>query len=228
MSYVTYIMLRLVTTDEDEIIFEAQRPILLNGIADVAVNGDLLDRMLVLSLPEISDKARKPETVFWEEFQAVRPQILGALLSGVSAALKNLHTVKLEKLPRMADFAILLSAAECELGFESGEFIRAYNRNRNEVSEVALESSPVGTAVYEFMRDQTAWEGTNGELLKSLNARINKGSRMGNGLPTSAKGLSDALKRLKPNLRNAGVTIQRPTREAGRRLIRLVKRSTPE
>ena len=130
----------------------------------------------------------------------------------------------------MADFAIWVSTAERELGFKSGEFIDAYNQNRKEASDVALKSSSVATAVYEFMRDQTAWEGTTGELLKSLNARVNKGSRTGNGLPTSAKGLSNALTRLKPNLRNSGITIQRLPREAGtgRRLIRLVNRSTPE
>ena len=98
----------------------------------------------------------------------------------------------------MADFAIWVSAAERKLGFKSGEFIDAYNQNWKEASDVALESSSVATAVYEFMRDQTAWEGTTGELLKSLNARVNKGSRTGNGLPTSAKGLSNALTRLKP------------------------------
>jgi hypothetical protein len=219
---------RKLYTDEEETIFDAQRPILLNGIEDVAVKGDLLDRMLILSLPEISDKERQEEAVFWAEFELVRPQILGALLNGVSAALNNASTVKLDKKPRMADFAIWVTAAECELGFKEGEFIAAYTKNREEASDVALESSPVATEVVEFMRDKNEWEGTTGELLERLNARANKGSRTRSVLPTSPKRLSNALTRLKPNLRNAGITIHHLPREAARRPIRLEKRPTPE
>jgi hypothetical protein len=215
---------RQLSTDEEEIIFEAQRPVLLNGIEDVAVNSDLLDRTVVLSLPEISETERKEEAVFWKEFEADRPQILGALLSGVSAALKNLHTVKLEKKPRMADFAIWASAAECALGFKAGEFIHAYNRNRKEASDVALESSPIAVKVYEFMQDKNEWKGATGELLKSL-----KDPR-GRAWPITPRALSNALARAKPSLRNVGITIQRLPREAGtgKRLIRLEKRSTTE
>ena len=97
---------RKLYTDEEEVIFDAQRPVLLNGIEEVAVKGDLLDRMVTLSLPGIDEKERREEAVFWEEFEAERPLIQGALLSGVSAALNNVRKVKREKKPRMADFAI--------------------------------------------------------------------------------------------------------------------------
>lgn len=214
---------RKLYTDDEEVIFEAQLPVLLNGIGELAVNADLLDRMVILSLPEISDKERRPEAEFWEEFEAERPLILGALLSGVSTALRNIDKVKLEKKPRMADFAIWASAAECELGFKEGEFIAAYARNRKEASEIAFESSPVAIAVYEFMRDKNEWKGTFGDLLGSINPRVNKGSRTGRALPISARALSSALTRLSPSLRNAGITLDRLPREArtGRRLIRL-------
>jgi hypothetical protein len=214
---------RQLYTDEEETIFDVQRPVLLNGIEeDVAVNGDLLDRMVDLVLPEIGEKDREDEEKFWKEFEAVRPQILGALLDAVSAALKNLPTVKLERLPRMADFAKWAAAAECALGFKAGEFIRAYNRNRSEVSAVALESSPVGASVEEFMQKQKDWTGTNGELLRSLKEPSGRAFTIG------PKALSIALARAKPSLRNVGITIQRLPREAGtgRRLIKLEKRST--
>jgi hypothetical protein len=215
---------RRLFTDEEETIFEAQRPVLLNGIEEVATSGDLLDRMVVLSLPEITEDARKEDEVFWEELESVRPQILGALLDGVSSALKNFRTVKLEKKPRMADFAKWASAAECALGFEAGEFIREYDRNRKEAADIALESSPVATAVYEFMRDQPTWEGTNGALLTRL-----KDPR-GRALPVTPKALSNSLVRAKSSLRNVGVIVHRLPREAGtgRRLIRLEKRSPAE
>jgi hypothetical protein len=219
---------RKLYTDEEETIFDAQRPVLLNGIEEVAVRGDLLDRMVILSLPEISDEKRREEEVFWREFEAEKPMILGSLLSAVSAALNNVRKVKLEKKPRMADFATWASAAECEFGFKEGEFIAAYTNNRKEASDIALESSPVATEVYEFMRDKNKWEGTFGELLASLNARVSKGSRTGRAWPTSAKALSNELTRLIPNLRNAGITFHRLPRKPGRRPIRLEKTRTAD
>ncbi len=194
------------------------------------MRADLLDRTVTLELPVISDKERQEEAVFWKEFEAARPLILGALLSAVSAALRNIDKVKLEKKPRMADFAIWASAAERGFGFKEGAFIEAYTNNREEASDIALESSPVATEVYEFMRDENKWEGTFGELLASLNARVSKGSRTGRAWPTSAKALSNELTRLIPNLRNAGIEFRRLPRGAGtgKRLIRLEETHTAE
>ena len=54
-------------TDADETIFAAQRPIVLNGIEEVATRGDLLDRAITLYLPTIPEDQRKDEKVFWED-----------------------------------------------------------------------------------------------------------------------------------------------------------------
>jgi hypothetical protein len=40
-------------TDSDEILFDAQRPVILNGIEELATRGDLLDHAIILYLPEI-------------------------------------------------------------------------------------------------------------------------------------------------------------------------------
>lgn len=66
------------------------------------------------------------------------------------------------------------------------------NGIEKEASDIALESSPVATAVYEFMRDKNKWEGTFGDLLGSLNSRVNNGSRTGRSLPISARALECA------------------------------------
>jgi len=87
-------------------------------------------------------------------------------------SINNVETVKLEKKPRMADFAIWATAAECALDFKKGEFIHAYNRNRKEASDIALESSPVATAVYEFMQKRNEWKCTFGELLSPMRLRV--------------------------------------------------------
>lgn len=52
-------------TDADETIFAAQRPVVLNGIEELATRGDLLDRAITLYLPTIPDDKRQDEKDFW-------------------------------------------------------------------------------------------------------------------------------------------------------------------
>jgi hypothetical protein len=70
---------RQLYTDEEEILFEAKRPIVINGIGAVVTRPDLLDRSILLSLPHMTKGTIKEERKFWEAFHAVSGQILGAL-----------------------------------------------------------------------------------------------------------------------------------------------------
>ena len=120
---------RQLYTDAEESLFEAARPLILNGIDEVATRGDLQDRSIVLSLPVISEEQRRTEAELWSAFRDAHQLILGALLDAVSAALRNERTVKLEKLPRMADFARWVEAAGEALGSPTGSFMAAYDSN---------------------------------------------------------------------------------------------------
>src|SRR5262249_29701689 len=77
-------------SDDDEVLFDATRPVLLTGIEDLAVRPDLADRAIILQLPVIEDARRLTERSFWERFQEARPRVLGALLAAVSWALRPL------------------------------------------------------------------------------------------------------------------------------------------
>ncbi len=93
-------------SDAEEALFDFQRPVLLTGIGDLAVRGDLVDRSVTFRLPEIGGADRKPEAQFWRAYAEVRPALLGALLDATAGALAALPGVNLARLPRMADFAI--------------------------------------------------------------------------------------------------------------------------
>jgi hypothetical protein len=80
-------------TDREETIFEAMRPITLNGIDSLANRQDLADRSLIFNLPQISEDARRPEKEFWTDFEKVQPRIIGAILDTVSMALRNQNSV---------------------------------------------------------------------------------------------------------------------------------------
>jgi hypothetical protein len=67
---------RQLYTDDDEVLFQAARPILLNGIEDVISRPDLADRAMFLTLTPIGEKQRRSEAELWHEFEIARPRIL--------------------------------------------------------------------------------------------------------------------------------------------------------
>ncbi len=121
---------RKLYTDREEIAEDVQRPIILNGIGLVAWRPDLADRSIKVTLPRIDPAQRRDERALDEEFERARPGILGALCDAVAAALGRLPETNLAELPRMADFARWVTAAEPALPWESGRFVGAYARNR--------------------------------------------------------------------------------------------------
>lgn len=194
-------------SDQDEIIFDSQRPALLTSIEEVATRSDLLDRCVIIWLPTIPEERRRPEAQLIAEFEAARPRILGALLDAISAAIRNLPTVQLPCLPRMADFAIWVTAAEAGLGWLPGTFHKAYQSNRDSANDLALESSPIGRPLLEHLENNDGWSGTSSELLEILRSNVLLEVTHQRGWPKDARALSGQLKRISPNLRNLGWSI---------------------
>lgn len=214
-------------SDADEVILVAQRPVIITSITDVVTAPDLLDRTVVVTCPTLGDDQREPEAAFWERFEADWPLILGALCDLASRALCELPHVKLERYPRMADFARWAVAA---LGKDSGVLERYFD-NRATAASTALEASLVAEAILAFMAERESWEGTATELLDGLNAAADEETRRRRerlqAWPKTGRGLSGELRRLAPALRAQGfeVRFQRVGRE-GRRIVTLEKKGT--
>jgi putative DNA primase/helicase len=213
---------RMLHTDRDEVICEVQCPVILNGIPSLTDRADLADRALNIHLRVIPEQDRQPEDVLLSAYAAKQPLILGALLDAVSAGLRNVAKVKLDRLPRMADFMKWVTAAEGGLGWEPGDFVASYRRNRIEVAEGAFEADAVAVAIRDFMQaggDQT-WTGTPTELLGLLAARATDAVRKSRAWPATAQGLGNRIERAAPLLRAKGFVIERKHSE--RRLITIV------
>ena len=131
-------------TDDEEVLFEAARPILLNGIEEVISRPDLCDRAIFLTLAPIGEAQRHPESQLWRKFEIARPHMLGALLDAAVHCLRTLGRVHLERLPRMADFALWAVACEPAL-WPTGTFARAYTSNRRAAIETIIEADPIAT-----------------------------------------------------------------------------------
>ncbi len=209
---------RQLYSDSEEALFEVKRPVILTGIGEVATRSDLLDRSITIELPLISDSERRSEAEMEEAFSAAHPRILGAMLDGVSAGLRNIRNTNLDRKPRMADFAMWMSACEPGLGCEIGSCMAAYEENRAAANQVALENSPITGPLFRLLH-KGPWQGTASALLKSLNAEAD-GSNT-SGWPKTERVLSAALRRLAPNLRSAGIAISF-TKAPDRRRTRII------
>jgi hypothetical protein len=211
---------RTLFENDEETVFDSQRPVIINGIDDVATRADLLDRCLHLNLPRIDQSDRRSEAAMWREFHLAQPRVLGGLLMAVSCALRNLSTTCLPMMPRMADFALWVTAAEPALGWESGRFMLAYTANQDAGNEMALEASPVGKAVIDFIDEVGEWSGTMTELLGELERRADQKTKSIKSWPKSSSALGTAVKRLAPNLRKAGINVS--DERVGKRRRRVV------
>jgi hypothetical protein len=198
---------RTLFTDDQETVLDAIRPIIVNGIDDIADRADLGERCLVLPLRPIPKAERRDEQSFWKSFDRAAPRILGVLLDGVACALRDLPLVRHDELPRMADFACWIAAAEPGLGLPRGTLGRAYERNRARVVEVALDASPVATAVLKLLGEQETWEGEPGKLLGDLTAFVTEDARRTSAWPKSPRALRAAINRAASFLRTVGVSL---------------------
>jgi hypothetical protein len=211
---------RALFTDDDEIIFDATRPVLLNGINEVAHRADLLSRSILITLSWIPPEQRRTESELFAKFDEARPRLLGALLDGVVASMGGVNHVELKRLPRMADFAKWVVAAESVLPWEDGGFMKAYDGNESCTNEMALESSPLSQPIREIALSGR-WTGTASELLRRLNELGRDEFKNREDWPKTPQHLSQKLKRLLPNLRSVGILVELK-QESGNRSRKLI------
>lgn len=213
---------RKLHTDSDEVLFNATRPCLLNGIPDLAARPDLADRSIGIHLPVIPAAKRKTLGAFNRDFAKAKPFILGALLDAVSCALGRIDSVNLSEAPRMADFAKWVVAAEPALGWPQGAFLDSYGANRARSDQAAIEGNPVALAILSLMDGRTHWSGTATDLRQTLRDRFPALTEDSHSFPRSEARFGAALRRVQPILRRQGLNISfNRTGKVGMRMIEL-------
>lgn len=197
---------RQLYSDDDEMLFEATRPIVLNGIEGVVTRNDLADRSLMISLEPISEERRRPESELWAEFELERPRILGALLDAVAMGLARQSTTRLVKMPRMADFAKWVTACEPAL-WSVGTFASAYESNRASVVDEMIDADPIALALRDLVATENEWIGTATALLDALARKAGARAAKSRTWPTSATALGGWLRRSTTFLRKLGIDV---------------------
>ena len=209
----------------EEMIINGQRPILLNGIDAIATRSDLRDRTLLLTLNCIPEDHRISEEELWEKYEAAKPQLLGLLLDAVSAALINWPTTKLDRSPRMADFARWIVAAEKggELPWKPGDFLRTYRDAQAAMTAAAVESDRTAQAILAMMKELGhEWTGNATKLAEDLAPHVKDPDLKRDSWLYNPRALSNRLKRIAPDLRTNGLdVVEARTNKA--RLITITK-----
>ncbi len=170
----------------------------------------MADRAISITLPAIPEDQRRTEAEHWSDFEVAKPALLGALLDAIAAAIKHLPDTELTKIPRMADFAKLIMAAEPGLGWEPDTFLNDYDLNLNQGVAAALEANPVAGAIQSFIGDDMpdGWEGTAGELQGHLDGKVSEVVRKSRSWPHSPSAVGTAVRRVAPVLRPLGIEIE--------------------
>jgi hypothetical protein len=200
---------RRLHSDDDEVLFDATRPCILNGIPDLGERADLADRAIILTLPTISETKRAFEGDFWEAFKEAQPRILAGLLDAMCCAMARVDSVTLSERPRMADFARWVTAAEPALEWTQGAFMEAYSANRQESAETALDNNNVAAAVLALMQAEGEWRGTAADLILTLRKRFPALTEPAEAFPRQPSSFGSELRRITPLLRRQGITIER-------------------
>jgi hypothetical protein len=216
---------RQLYTDDEEVLFEAARPILLNGIEEVVSRPDLGDRAIFLTLASIGEAQRRSESKLWREFEIVRPRILGALLNAMSYGLRAIGRVQLDALPRMADFVLWITACEPAL-WPAGTFARAYAVNRRAAIDNIIEADPIASRIRAMMANRTMWTGSASDLLLLCSEGAREDNSSGSSWAKNPRALAGRLRRAQTFLRTLGIeiTFSREGR-TGSRMIRVSTRA---
>jgi hypothetical protein len=202
------IAMRKLFTDSDLVLIGGSRTVVLSGLLNVISRSDLADRAVIMLLPVLVPENRRAEAEFWRAFNAERPAIFGALLDIVAYGLSRLPQTRLQRLPRMADFAVWATA--CEGAFaEPGAFLAAFDAHAAEAIDVVIENDPVATAIAAFMHGGLAWTGTATELLCELSGRDRAEAQPSRwkSWPKDPAEFGKAVRRVKGALRKVGIEV---------------------
>ena len=200
---------RQLYTDQDDIVFTYRRCIALNGINVCSKRPDLLDRSILFELDALNSN-RRTESELETEFEQVRPQLFGALLTMLVGALNQSKQMAYQqgKWFRLADWASWGWRIAEALDGRGNDFIACYNNATKTKAETALELHPLGQVLIAFMKGKDYWEGTPSKLHSELEqtALLEELDTSDKGWPSNENWLGRRLREIAPDLSIMGIT----------------------
>lgn len=184
---------RKLYTDEEDVVFQYKRAIILNGINCPATREDILDRSILINLKRI--KNYKEERVIFNEWNAFKPELLDLIFNTLAKALQIYDSTKIEINARTADWLkwgyCIAESIKNGLG---NDFLKCYKENVNNQNDQVIENNVLVQAVLEFMEKQNSWQGSATDLYNILKAYVSDYGYI--GFPKSSSWLTRDLKSL--------------------------------
>ena len=180
------------------------KPVILNGITDVATRPDLLDRALVVSLPPIPDEERRPEAELWSEFEQAAPPYWHP--SSTPSPGRSVRS-------RTYGSKVCLGWRTSRSGPRPPRSVglgawRVHGRLLRQPTR-RLPTRPRRRSRrrrrLDLMADRDEWTGSATELWKALGDLVDEGVRQTKAWPGAPNALTGTLKRLAPTLRGVGI-----------------------
>jgi hypothetical protein len=221
---------RKLYTDDEDVIIELRRAVILNGINAPTDRGDVLDRSLVVELERIPDGERKTEEEMWAAFEREHPSLLGAALDLLGRAIACKSSLQLSRRPRLADWGEYAAAVYEVMGWGAETFLSDWDEVVKVQNRSTLDGSPVAQAIIRFMEDRDEYSGTSTELHKELEAvaeKIGVSVSRDKEWPKSARWLWRKMQLIVPLLVTAGIEATRSEEKRGT-AIALRKGSTDD
>lgn len=219
---------RALHTNDEEHVLQACRPIIVNGISDLARRGDLADRSIQVAAARLAADRRLPEEEYWSRFGEIEGMILGVLFDAVSWALRTYAATPAPAV-RMSDAARFMEAAAESFGWERGTFAKLLRANRIEANESVIEADAFASALVDFLEGAGGeWRGSTTELLTTLTDRVADKVRRSSMWPATTAGTRVALDRIKDALETKGYAFERGREgpKHDKRFLQFTKMST--
>ena len=219
---------RALYTDDEDIVYQLQRCIGLNGINIAAVKEDLLDRLVLLQLEAISPEKRRSKKELLEEFTHIKPYLIYEILEVLSKAIAIYPTLNPPKLLRMADFTKWGCAIAEAMGYTQKQFLDAYEAKANEQVEEALFNDFLGNIFYDFIENRREWSGNASALFVALkeHAKLLGISTRVKEFPKAPHILTRRLNLIRDSLNKLGVSLEQLP--DGYRTLRIINNKVPE
>ncbi len=190
---------RRLYTDGQLSVFRFRRALILNGIDLGSIRGDLADRLLLIDIERIDSTRRMTDEELAERWEQLHARMLGALLDLAAQVLAVLPDIRLDELPRMADFAKVLAAVDYVAGTRG---LDRYLKMGETLSADVTAGDQVLAVITRSITEE--FKNTAAELLAILPSPEPRPRDW----PTTAGALTGILKRGAPALRRLGWTVE--------------------
>lgn len=208
---------RRLYTDDELLVLNFCRPVVINGIADFVNRPDLLERSIPLRLTRIEDGQRKTEQEMLREFEELLPGILGSLYGIAAKALACSEDITSAATLRMADCERWLVACERFSDVPSGSFVAAIKACQDEIFIDRAQNDPVVGALLSLLKNGSF----KGTVLDLHNRIIPLDGFEQRSFPATPSHLSKHLKRQRPAMAKLGILFELEQRTREGRIVHI-------